>query len=425
MTFADDVLMRAKAHVGEDYILGSRADFLDANYSGPWDCAEFVSWVIFRASGERVLLGVQPRQPDNADAYTGFWADDAAKYGLSVSVDEAINTKAYLLLRRPGSAGIGHIAFSRGDGKSTIEAHSKKQGVIIGVTDPDARNWDIGVRLPDPADWQSLTATRSLPKNWSLRESAGDLRDPRIPFLVAALRKKGVNVPAKATSFTTGMTKAVAKFQQSKGLVVDGIAGPETFAALGVKWSGAAAPSGTYNDAYGVFFDSLVTGGTYSSDPDDLSVRRSIRTNNPGALNISTWQKSLPGYVGITPPDGSANQNRTTIYRTPEHGVAAWFILLADRYGLAAMGSFTLRVLAKKYAGGGASQNDIADYISGWSNASKGKLDSDSVISTDETPDMLALARAMYFHESGKASPLKDSQIIFGIETQRAGTMPA
>src|SRR5262245_45962999 len=67
----------------------------------------------------------------------------------------------------------------------------------------------------------------------------------------------------------------------------------------------------------------LVPGGAFRADPMDLSCPRSIRTNNPGALNFSDWQTSRPGFIGKTQPDGSANHNVTTIYRTPEHGIAS------------------------------------------------------------------------------------------------------
>ena len=99
----------------------------------------------------------------------------------------------------------------------------------------------------------------------------------------------------------------------------------------------------TYNDNYKANFRSLVPGGFFSSDPDDLSAKRSIRTNNPGALNISTWQKQFPGYVGVTQADAAGNV--TTIYVTPENGVGAWYYLLTDRYQFGDGGSLTLKEL--------------------------------------------------------------------------------
>ena len=99
------------------------------------------------------------------------------------------------------------------------------------------------------------------------------------------------------------------------------------------------------NTKYGVTFGSLVANGFFSANPDDINVPRSIRTNNPGALNFSAWQKSRVGFVGITQPDNSPNHNVTTIYRTPEHGIGAWYHLLARLYNFPA-GNFTLNELA-------------------------------------------------------------------------------
>ena len=38
----------AAKHVGEGYVLGALAPKNNSNWKGPWDCAEFVSWVTYR-----------------------------------------------------------------------------------------------------------------------------------------------------------------------------------------------------------------------------------------------------------------------------------------------------------------------------------------------------------------------------------------
>jgi hypothetical protein len=240
-----------------------------------------------------------------------------------------------------------------------------------------------------------------------------------------AIQSKGSRVPRFDGRFTPAFARTVAKYQERTGLVVDGMVGKQTLKALGVDWSPTIAPSGIFNDKYGVYFDSLVAGGFFSHDPDDLRVKRSIRTNNPGALNFSVWQKALPGYVGLTPPDNSPNRNRTTIYRTPEHGVAAWFVLLSKRYGFGNTGTFILEQLAKKYAGPGASSSDINTYIKGWSKACGDTLNSASVFHLGDTEEMLSLGKAMFAHEIGRPSPLKDDEVRYGINKQRNNEMPA
>jgi hypothetical protein len=161
-------------------------------------------------------------------------------------------------------------------------------------------------------------------------------------------------------------------------------------------------------------FGSLVPGGFFSSTPYDLAIPRSIRTNNPGALNISAWQLARPGYVGQTQPDGSSSHNVTTIYRTPEHGVGSWYYLLSNRYGFDKVSNFTLTQLAQRYAGQTAGPF-VNDYLAGWIAASGKVFKPNTSFDVTSGGDMLALAKAMFTHEAGKPTPLSDAQIAFGV----------
>ena len=120
-----------------------------------------------------------------------------------------------------------------------------------------------------------------------------------------------------------------------------------------------------YNRRRKVSFGTLVKNGWFSATPDDTDISRAIRTNNPGALNVSTWQRTRPGFVGQTPADGAGNI--TAIYRTPEQGIAAWYFLLFDPYGFGETGQFDLASLARKYAGQNASPAEVKAYTDGWS----------------------------------------------------------
>jgi hypothetical protein len=191
---------------------------------------------------------------------------------------------------------------------------------------------------------------------------------------------------------------------------------PKTISSSVVK--SAAPVSG------GPIFGSLVPGGFFSADPMDLSVPRSIRTNNPGALNFSDWQTSRPGFVGKTQPDGSANHNVTTIYRTPEHGIGSWFHLLSVRYHFGAAGSFSIRTLAQRYAGSAAGPA-VDEYVNSWVALSHGTLNPASVINISDDNELLGLAKAMFHNEAGTRTPVHDEQILFAIRNERAGTLPA
>ena len=198
--------------------------------------------------------------------------------------------------------------------------------------------------------------------------------------------------------------------------------GGQTVPARLITPLAAAASNQGMNQQLTTAFGALVPGGFFSADPGNLNVRRSIRTNNPGALDFSTWQQKRLGYVGVTQPDNSPNRNITTIYRTPEHGVAAWYYLISHLYNFPG-GSFSLNDLARRYAGG----NDptaIRDYIVGWTRWLDPSLPTSGRISVGDTTTMATLGKAMFSHEAGKATPVHDDQILFGIENEKAGTLP-
>jgi D-alanyl-D-alanine carboxypeptidase len=224
--------------------------------------------------------------------------------------------------------------------------------------------------------------------------------------------------------------------------------GPSTGAALGLDWPKIGAPVASWispvpqpdgptpvvarpasaqNGAEAELpanFRSLTPGGIYSSEPFDLSVKRSIRTNNPGALNATKWQRNFPGFAGITQPDGAGN--RTTIYATPEHGIAAWHHLLTNIYGYGQDGAIRIQALARKYAGVDDEDHPaVAAYVAGWGKWSGKKLTKASEVRLDQDPDMLLLAKGMFGHEAGGKAPWHDDQVINALTLKRNGKLPA
>lgn len=128
----------AESRLGERYVLGAKVPKDDPNWHGPWDCAEFASWLVFQCTGRRI--GIR-----DGDAYTGFWKEDLAR-GLAkeVSVDFASRTPGCFLLRYPRASTAGHIVLVVGSNQ-TIEAHSAKRGVCRSKA--LGRRWDCGVRV--------------------------------------------------------------------------------------------------------------------------------------------------------------------------------------------------------------------------------------------------------------------------------------
>jgi putative peptidoglycan binding protein len=157
-----------------------------------------------------------------------------------------------------------------------------------------------------------------------------------------------------------------------------------------------------------ISYRSLVEGGFYSSNPFDRTVPVSIRCNNPGAINGAAWEKRYPGYVDTVE---TTPGNKTTIFEAPEYGVAVWWELLRRYAGVDAT---TVGEIIDKYGGG----QDYSAYISfvaretGYSARKKVALDDDEVL--------LAFGKAMFHYEAGRATPLKDEQILYGLKLGRA-----
>src|SRR5262245_24274689 len=98
--------------IGQEYILGALVPKNDPAWSGPWDCAEFLSWDVYQVSGKLYRCANNDGNPATADAYTGFWKRDADKLGKIVPVDLAARTPGAFILRFSGSGVTGHIVIS-------------------------------------------------------------------------------------------------------------------------------------------------------------------------------------------------------------------------------------------------------------------------------------------------------------------------
>ena len=112
------LLNLARAHIGERYV-NVQVPKNNPNWKGPWDCAEFVSWLVFQDAG--ILYGCldDAANPAVADAYTGAWQSDSLRRGIRVPIDEAAATVGGIVLRYPPQPGtMGHIAVC--DGKSGL-----------------------------------------------------------------------------------------------------------------------------------------------------------------------------------------------------------------------------------------------------------------------------------------------------------------
>jgi uncharacterized protein (TIGR02594 family) len=152
-------------------------------------------------------------------------------------------------------------------------------------------------------------------------------------------------------------------------------------------------------------YRSLVPGGFYSSPDKKGQVPASIWSNNPGAINgDAAWVKAQPGFVTTVRIGGG---NPIAVFETPEQGVATWYNLIL-RYRNA--GVTTLQGVVNRYGGGQDYSQYVEFVVSKTGYAAAKQLD------PDDLNVLLAIAKAMFWYEAGKATPLTDNQIIYGFQ---------
>lgn len=225
----EDLLNAAKKYLGRKYVLGAIVPKSNNPYNGPFDCAELCARVIFEETGS--LYGCRPNDPLSADAYTGYFGSDAEKIGTKISIEDAARIPGALLLRIPTGSAIGHIAFSKGDGK-TIEARGRKHGVVEHKV--SGRDWDYGILLPfiDYSRGDRVVIQKPLGK--LIKLITPFLRDMAVGLIQKALRDKGIYTGSVDNIYGPKTQSAVVQFQKLKGLTPDGQikSGGETARAL-------------------------------------------------------------------------------------------------------------------------------------------------------------------------------------------------
>ena len=145
MIKGQDLLDLAATRVGESYIFGANVETADPEWHGPWDCAEFVTWVVYQLT--RQLYGcVENENPVNCDAYTGAWVRDVkTELVKRINTGEASLIAGAILLRAKTSIYCGHIVFSDGKG-GTVEAADHIRGVCR--SHAAGRIWNYGILIP-------------------------------------------------------------------------------------------------------------------------------------------------------------------------------------------------------------------------------------------------------------------------------------
>ncbi|MBS1500998.1 MAG: peptidoglycan-binding protein [Bacteroidetes bacterium] len=231
----DDVVLLGDKHVGEPYLLGAHVPKDDANYKGPWDCTEFVSWLYYQTFG--ILYGCDNNQgnPHTYETYSGHWARDAKVLGHIVTVEQAKATPGAAILRFAGSGEVGHIAVSDGNG-GTVEAHGKIDGITNSVV--DGRRWDMGILVPGVTYKPNPIMPFRPPSITIYRLMYPYMVSPDVGRIQAALKKRGFETEDMNNIFGENTLRAVKLFQDSVGLNPDGEVSALTAAALDIKITG-------------------------------------------------------------------------------------------------------------------------------------------------------------------------------------------
>jgi hypothetical protein len=226
------LLRLAEAHLGERYenVLVPKDN---PNWHGPWDCAEFASWVVFQKTGRLYGCINDNANPAVADAYSGAWADDVGSGRLlSTTENDADTAAGVVLIRKPPVPGtMGHIAVSDGRG-GTVEA----AGVRLGVKRDKVRGrvWDLFARIPAVDYSVTSEGTAPVEAPTVLRLQKVNVKGANVRRVQRALKDLGFDPGKIDGEYGPHTMAAVAAFQTSNRLVADGIVGPRTAKKLGV-----------------------------------------------------------------------------------------------------------------------------------------------------------------------------------------------
>jgi hypothetical protein len=228
MAHGKEVLEFSRYHVTKPpqrYVFGAFVPKDAPGWCGPWDCAEMASYDIYQVAG--VLFGTSNHEnPKTADAFSGFWLQDALKHKCVVPVAHAAQIPGAVILR-VGIGAVGHVVISDGKG-GTVEAHSTARGVIADTL--SGRRWTHGVLAPG-VNYEPGPAVK-LETPLVYRLTSPRMTGETVREIQQRLQIKGYEPGTADGIYGPKTYSAVLEFQRRQGLLVDGEAGPLTLAAL-------------------------------------------------------------------------------------------------------------------------------------------------------------------------------------------------
>lgn len=232
-----ELVRLAEAHLGERYqnVLVPKDN---PAWRGPWDCAEFATWLVFQSTGKLYGCTDNLSSPSIADAYSGAWVRDVQQGALhSVGFEQAVGAPGVILIRRPPTPGtMGHIAVSDGHGR-TIEAAGVGLGVRRGNV--QGRIWHYFAAVPELTYPEPREDSPRRPDPFVLELTDPNMSGPLVRQVQEALQVRGYNPGVIDGEYGPHTVAAVIAFQTASRLIADGMVGPKTARRLGLQWPDA------------------------------------------------------------------------------------------------------------------------------------------------------------------------------------------